>query len=184
LLHEVDARNGWELQQKTVEVQRVRRQTKDKLKHMVGDHKRAMQNMVHERNTQVLAAKVKHEADVKNLLKQKDALVERTKEQRKNAKVALSCAVDKHDNLALRFSAVECANQKLVRNLNAERKKGEVLFERTSSLEKEVTTLAEVQEALASAEKEVEIATKSKVSLSKVVELGRNRARAAKAVFN
>jgi hypothetical protein len=180
----VDARNGWELQQKTVEVQRVRRQTKDKLKHMVGDHKRAMQNMVHERNTQVLAAKVKHEADVKNLLKQKDALVERTKEQRKNAKVALSCAVDKHDNLALRFSAVECANQKLVRNLNAERKKGEVLFERTSSLEKEVTTLAEVQEALASAEKEVEIATKSKVSLSKVVELGRNRAKAAKAVFN
>jgi hypothetical protein len=85
----VDARNGWELQQKTVEVQRVRRQTKDKLKHMVGDHKRAMQNMVHERNTQVLAAKVKHEADVKNLLKQKNALVERTKEQRKNAKVAL-----------------------------------------------------------------------------------------------
>ncbi len=51
-------------------------------------------------------------------------------------------------------------------------------------MEKEVTTLAEVQETLASAEKEVEIATKSKVSLSKVVELGRNRARAAKAVFN
>jgi hypothetical protein len=83
--------------------------------------------------------------------------------------------------LALRFSAVECANQKLVRNLNAERVKGEVLLERTSSLEKEVTTLAEVQEALASAEKEVEIAIEAKVSLTKVVEQGRNR---AKAVFN
>ena len=47
-----------------------------------------------------------------------------------------------------------------------------------------MTTLAEVQEALASAEKEVEIATKSKVSLSKVVELRRNRAKATKAVFN
>ncbi len=59
MLHEVDARNGWELQQKAVEVQRVKRQTKDKVKHMVGEHKRAMQNMVHETNTQVLAAKVK-----------------------------------------------------------------------------------------------------------------------------
>ena len=165
----MDARNGWELQQKTEEVQRVKRQTKDKVKHMVGEHKRAMQNMVHERNTQVLAAKVKHEADVKNLLKQKDALVERTKEQRKNAKVALSCAVGKHDNLALRFSAVECANQKLVRNLNAERMKGEGLLERTSSLEMPVTKLVDVQVALASSEREAAIATKAKVSLTKAV---------------
>jgi hypothetical protein len=101
---------------------------------MVGEHKRAMQNMMHKKLTEVRAAKGKHEADAKNLLKQKDALVERTKEQRKNVKVALSCAVGKHDALALRFSAVECANQKLVRNLNAERIKGEVLLERTSSL--------------------------------------------------
>jgi hypothetical protein len=36
LLHEVDARNGWELQQKTVEVQRVKKQTKTKVKQMVG----------------------------------------------------------------------------------------------------------------------------------------------------
>jgi hypothetical protein len=58
-----------------------------------------MQNMVHEKMTEVRAANGKHKADVKNLLKQKEALVERTKEQRKNAKVTLSCAVGKHDAL-------------------------------------------------------------------------------------
>ncbi len=163
MLHDVDARNGWELQQKTVEAQRVKRQTKAKVKKMVGEHKRAPQNMEHDKLAEVRLVKGKHEADLKIFLKQKDALVERTKEQRKNAKVALSCAVGKHDALALRFSAVECVNQKLVRNLNAERTKGEVLLERTNSLEKEVTTLAEVQEALASAEKELEIGLKAKV---------------------
>jgi hypothetical protein len=138
----VDARNGCELQQKTVEVQRVKRQTKAKVKQMMGEHKRALQNTEHDKLAEVRLVKEKHEADLKKILKQKDALVERTKEQRKNAKVALSCNVGKHDALALRFSAVECANQKLVRNLNAERIKDEVLLERTSSLEKEVTTLA------------------------------------------
>ncbi len=37
---------------------------------------------------------------------------------------------------------------------------------------------------MASAEKELEIGLKAKVSLTKVVEQGRNRAKSAKAVFN
>jgi hypothetical protein len=165
----VDARNGWELQQKTEEVQRVKRQTKDKVRQMVGEHKRAIHNMAHEKMTEVRAAKGNNEADVEKLLKQKVALVERAKEQRKQAKVALAGAVGKHDALALECVAVECANQKLVRNLNAERMKGEGLLERTSSLEMQVTKLVDVQVALASSEREAAIATKAKVSLTKAV---------------
>jgi hypothetical protein len=93
-------------------------------------------------------------------------------------------AAEKQDALSILCSAVECANQKLVRNLNAERVKGEGLLQRTSLMEMEVTELAEVRVACVAAEKEAAIANKAKVALTKAVEQGRNRATAAKVILN
>ncbi len=112
LIHEVDARNGWVLEEKTEEVQRVKRQTKAKVRQLTGEHKRAMQNMALETTTALDAAKEKHtsNADLKKLHHQKEALVDRAKEPRKLHKVTIACAVgNKHDALSILCSAVECA---------------------------------------------------------------------------
>jgi hypothetical protein len=99
-------------------------------------------------------------------------------------KVAMAGAAEKQDALSKLCSAVECANQKLVTNLNAERVKGEGLLQRTSLMVMEVTELAEARVACVAAEKEAAIANKAKVSLPKAVEQGRNRATAAKVILN
>ena len=169
----MDARNGWQLQDKTEEVQRVKRQTKARVRQLTCEHKQAVNKMARETTTELEVAKDKHEADMTKLLHQKEALVERAKEHRKVHKVAMAGAAEKQDALSILCSAVECANQKLVRNLNAERVKGEGLLQRTSLMEMEVTELAEVA-----------IANKAKVALTKAVEQGRNRATAAKVILN
>jgi hypothetical protein len=184
LIHEVDARNGWQLQDKTEEVQRVKRQTKARVRQLTCEHKQAVNKMARETTTELEVAKDKHETDMTKLLHQKEALVERAKEHRKVHKVAMAGAAEKQDALSILCSAVECANQKLVRNLNAERVKGEGLLQRTSLMEMEVTELAEVRVACVAAEKEAAIANKAKVALTKAVEQGRNRATAAKVILN
>jgi hypothetical protein len=87
--------------------------------------------------------------------------VDRTKEHRKVHKVAMAGAVEKQDALPILCSAIECANQKLVRTLNAERVKGEGLLQRTSSLEMQVTELCDVHA----------IANKAKVLLTKAAKV-------------
>jgi hypothetical protein len=140
--------------------------------------------MARETTTEMEAAKGKHKADMTKLLLQKEALVDRAKAQRKEHKVAMATAVGKQDALSIQCSAVECTNQKLVRNLNAERVKGEGLLARTSSLELQVSELSEVHVACVAAEKEAATANKAKVSLTKAVEQGRNRLKAAKVVLH
>ena len=71
--------------------------------------------MARETTTELEVAKDKHETDMTKLLHQKEALVERAKEHRKVHKVAMAGAAEKQDALSILCSAVECANQKLVR---------------------------------------------------------------------
>ncbi len=76
----MDARNGWKLQEKTEEVQRVKRQTKARVRQLTCEHKQALNNMARETTTELEVAKNKHKADMTKLLQQKEALVDRAKE--------------------------------------------------------------------------------------------------------
>ncbi len=151
---------------------------------MTCEHKEALKNIARETTTELEVAKDKHKSDMTQLLHQKESVVERAKEHRKVHKVAMAGAAKKQHALSTLCSAVECANQKLVRNLNAERVKGEGLLQRTSLLEMEVTELAEVRVACVAAAKEAAKANKAKVTLTKAVEEGRNRATAVKVILN
>ena len=72
----MDARNGWQLQEKTEEVQRVKRQTKARVRHLTCEHKEALKNISRETTTELEVAKDKHKADMTKLLHQKEALVD------------------------------------------------------------------------------------------------------------
>ena len=168
LIQEVDARNGWELQGKKDEVKRVRKQTKVKMRTLTVEHKRQLQKLALDKDTELQLANTKHQREVTKLLVQKELFVERWKNQSTRHKAAMGRALDGNNALLKRCSAVEGVNTTLVRSLKREQTKGESLFlEHTNKLEEKVACLGEAAVGRSVAEEALASALKTNTSLVK-----------------
>jgi hypothetical protein len=167
LIQEVDARNGWELQEKKDKVKRVRKQTKVKMRTLTVEHKRQLQKLALDKDTEFQLANTKHQREVTKLLEQKELFVERWKNQSTRHKAAMGRALDGNNALLKRCSAVEGVNTTLVRSLKREQTKGESLLEHTNKLEEKVACLGEAAVGRSVAEEALASALKTNTSLVK-----------------
>jgi hypothetical protein len=80
LIQEVNARNGWELQQKKEKVKRVHTQAKIKVRTMTGEHKRQLEKVVLDKDQEVhLSKEERHQVEVTKLVQQMESLEVRCK---------------------------------------------------------------------------------------------------------
>ncbi len=75
-------------------MKRVRKQTKVKMRTLTVDHKRQLQKLVLDKDTEFQLANTKHQGEVTKLVEQKELLVQRWKNQSTRHKSAMGTALD------------------------------------------------------------------------------------------